>query len=817
MKDFFEHIKYKHGLETTATLKKYCNTIERLAKQTQRSKFLQQCRRFGILPSHISNSTKNIKALFKLQKTKTEAEKAEYNFQCKILNIEIKETHTNIRTTKKDLEKIEKEMGNTLNETELTEFKKNQWNRYRHIKQKTKSTHTSKLERLRSNQFNKLGFKYNNDWFINNTDVKFTRENKWILSMGKKFALPVNKYNFAPIPLIADIEQWIQTKKDETEKEILRSKIAGRISNYKRRLNNNEREKFIRAIYEETRKYIRQYKDEIMITTADKGNKTVIMYKDEYTRKMTLLLEDKSTYRRIRENPTEKLQKKNNNLIKDLHKNNWITKWEKIKLTTNAAEAPELYGLPKIHKEGTPLRPISSSLKVPCYNLAQHIGQIIKNATSPIYNIKNSGQLKGKLENIKLDKDDILVSFDVVSLFTNIPTHLAIRNILDKWETLQNHTTIPKRKFLELLQFCLIDNNYFTFKETIYHQTYGMPMGNPLSPTIADIVLDKLLDDVTNELKHSNIEFKILVKYVDDIFAIIKKPHLETILKLLNSYHNKIKFTVEIEEDNRLPYLDMTIIRDNNKIITDWYTKKTASGRMISYFSTQPKSMKINTAKNLIKKVVYLSDKSFMENNIQKVTNILLKNNFPIATIKSIIKNCTEKENPRCLQEPKKTFYSVPYIPQLTDSNILKSIINDNTTTIAYKSNETLRAIFSREKKKTKKLKQNNVVYEVTCIGKEGEKCNKVYVGTTRRMLAVRMSEHEADINKGKQSTALAQHVKEYGHIADLKNVKILDKEKIENKRYTLESLRIQERIKTCINTKEDKDNTKLHYSVAIV
>ncbi|XP_073814099.1 uncharacterized protein [Musca autumnalis] len=199
-------------------------------------------------------------------------------------------------------------------------------------------------------------------------------------------------------------------------------------------------------------------------------------------------------------------------MVSDLHKENHISKTEKFRLMCNAAEAPELYGLPKIHKKDLPLRPISSSTQVPCYNLSRYIGKILRHIISPHLNVKNSMQLKEKLNDISLDEDDILVAFDVVSLFTNIPIHLAIKNILDKWETLQQHTTIPKRRFLGLLQFCLIDNNYFKYDEKIYHQTYGMPMGNPLSPTIADIVLDTLLNNISTELKEKGIEFKFICK-----------------------------------------------------------------------------------------------------------------------------------------------------------------------------------------------------------------------------------------------------------------------------------------------------------------
>ena len=106
-----------------------------------------------------------------------------------------------------------------------------------------------------------------------------------------------------------------------------------------------------------------------------------------------------------------------------------IDKFEKIDLTTHAAATTELYGLPKIHKENTPLRPISASMRVPCYRMSKYIGRILRNIISPVYNIKNSIELKQRVNDEKLDEKEIMVSFDVVSLFTNIPIYLAIKKI----------------------------------------------------------------------------------------------------------------------------------------------------------------------------------------------------------------------------------------------------------------------------------------------------------------------------------------------------------------------------------------------------
>lgn len=819
MDNFFQYIRERYNIQTCSLLKQYSRKVEKLAKTIERSKYLQTCRQLRIIPTHVSDRTHNINSLFSTKEAIAETEKIKNNLHIKLLSIEIKETHRNVALLKNNFKIAEREIKNTLTEKEFAKFKTEQWKKFYNIRNKIKNTHHSKITRLKQENFKKYNLVFNEDWFLNYTNVDFDFEVKWILSLGPKFAIPVNNKNFSPIPLIADIEQWVQNIKEEADKEGARSNVANRIANYKRNFRNTEKEKFILGIYEEAKKFVKQHENKIIITTADKGNKTVVLYKNEYKEKMLKLLGDRKTYKITKDDPTEKLRKTNNNIITELFKQNHITRREKADMIMHSAASPELYGLPKIHKAELPLRPISASTKVPCYKLAKHIGKVLKHLISPIYNIKNSQELKNKLNDISLDDDDILVSFDVVSLFTNIPIHLAISNILNKWEKITEITDIPKKQFLKILQFCLKDNNYFKFDGKHYFQLYGMPMGNPLSPTIADIVLDALLDDVIKELNSKDIKIKFISKYVDDLFAIIKKPDEAQILKTLNAYHNKLQFTIEKENNDKIAYLDMMIIKRSGKIITNWFIKPTSSGRIINYNSTQPTQMKINTATNLIIKAFKLSDGIYQEDNITRLRHILMENNYPIGIINNLInktlKNHKKETTPKNNNE-ENIFFSVPFIPNLTEINTLKSTLTEEKIKIAYKSNKTLRDIFTYNKTKTEKLKTDNVVYEIKCQGNVNESCEKIYIGTTKRMLGTRINEHKLDIEKRRTSTALSQHAKELNHLINFDDVKILNREKKENKRFTIESLRIQQRINKTMNTKEDKDNIKLQYSVAI-
>lgn len=385
---------------------------------------------------------------------------------------------------------------------------------------------------------------------------------------------------------------------------------------------------------------------------------------------------------------------------------------------------------------------------------------------------------------------------------------------------MDNNFKIHGQTFLKILNFCLNDNNYFIFNDNIFTQTYGMPMGNPLSPTIADIVLDKLLDDTFTDLRKLNIKTKILVKYVDDIFAIIKRQDTDTILEHLNKYHNKIQFTIEKEIDETIAFLDLKIHRQSTTIITDWYSKPTASGRMMNYYSTQPQNQKLNTAYNFIKTVFDNSHAQFHNKNYKIITKILNKNNYPPYIIKHLIRkydngttNITTQltEN----QNENTSYISVKYIPSLTDNKLLKTIFK-NDIKIAHKPNNTLKNIFSKTKTPIHKNLQHNVVYEIPCNGNSDETCGQIYIGTTKRSLETRMTEHKADIRNRRMSTALSQHMMENNHTPDIENVRIIDKENNTNKRYTLESLRIQQKQNISMNTKEDKDKTNYHYYITL-
>ena len=155
---------------------------------------------------------------------------------------------------------------------------------------------------------------------------------------------------------------------------------------------------------------------DLNILLADKGNATVILTTD-YQQKIASLLQDLS-YRKLTMDPTNSTERKTTMLIKK----STLTEDQHKKLNPTGSRPPRLYRLPKIHKEGFPLRPIVSNTGAPTYQISKHLAEILGPLTRrSTHHVKNSSQFVQTLDSIILQPEEILVSFDVISLFTDVP------------------------------------------------------------------------------------------------------------------------------------------------------------------------------------------------------------------------------------------------------------------------------------------------------------------------------------------------------------------------------------------------------------
>ena len=204
------------------------------------------------------------------------------------------------------------------------------------------------------------------------------------------------------------------------------------------------------------------------------------------------------------------------------------------KVYPTGVSAPKFYGLPKIHKEDVPLRPIVSSIGSVTYGVAKELSRILKPLVgNSSHHVNNSKEFAEEIRNIKLERGECITSFDVTTLYTSMPVAEAIEVIkrrLEQDTELPRRTTWSPDNILKLLEFCLV-NTYFLFDGQFFEQTKGAAMGSPVSPIVANIYMEAFEDRAINTALHPPKKWK---RYVDDTFVIQLESQKEEFFHHIN-------------------------------------------------------------------------------------------------------------------------------------------------------------------------------------------------------------------------------------------------------------------------------------------
>jgi len=378
----------------------------------------------------------------------------------------------------------------------------------------------------------------------------------------------------------------------------LNPKITSFCNNIKSLIIKHEQEhKTNNNLTTQERKVLRQLKNNnsIVIKKVDKSAGIVIMDSTDYENKIVEMLNEEQTYTPILYENTVEIKDQADKHFQALFDHEYINKKQLKNLTDFTPRCPIFYGIPKIHKPQCPLRPIVSQINGPTCKISQYIDVILTTAEKNIpYLLKDTTAFLQLIEEHKNTyTNSILVTLDVVSLYTNIPQVEGAEFVMEHYiHTLplydQKLPPIPPETLKEFLLFTL-QNTIFEFNNTYYTQNYGTTMGANFSVKFANIYMHKLLSNMIEKCE-SNIP-PFLARLVDDIFFFwpYSEDTLHKFFTYLNSYHKTIKFELTYSYHN-INFLDTIVYRnkDTNTLHTKLYIKPTHKNQYLHFSSEHP-------------------------------------------------------------------------------------------------------------------------------------------------------------------------------------------------------------------------------------
>ena len=245
-------------------------------------------------------------------------------------------------------------------------------------------------------------------------------------------------------------------------------------------------------------KVIRDLKEKVVLLSPDKGNGVVVMDIVDYKQSMQQLFADRTKFRTLDEDPTNTRFATLQKYICKLKKRGEITEAEYNVMYPKNAKIGRAHGSAKVHKEFEripPLRPIVDTIGSTHYGVGKFITKLLNPLTQNEYHLKDSFDAAERIKNIPshfYDEGYKLVSFDVKSLFTNVPLNKTIQVILNRVYTEKLISTTLKKRTLKKLILDTCSKTAFLCGGTIYEQKDGVSMGASLGPVLANIIMTEL-------------------------------------------------------------------------------------------------------------------------------------------------------------------------------------------------------------------------------------------------------------------------------------------------------------------------------------
>ena len=610
----------------------------------------------------------------------------------------------------------------------------------------------------------------------NLSSVDLTDVQKNVLCRGLNYGIPPK---VSPELIKAEFELcWQQLQDEPASTDERKEETKSTLSSLARRYANSSVDK---SGFPLNREHMLALKDlranpSIVITKPDKGNGVVILDKDDYVAKMLTILGQEDKFERLGD-----VEQSDNTSLREKALQAFLLRYRNLghipsevyeRIRPVGACRPRMYGLPKLHKLGVPLRPILSMTNAPQHQLAKWLAELSRPVVAKysLHPVKDTFELCSNLERCESERDiadTYMCSFDIASLFTNIPLAATVQICLDSLYRDPGivKPALPEKLFESLLMKATTEVE-FSFNGVMYRQKDGVAMGSPLGPVLANVFVgycETLLEEDKLPLFYN--------RFVDDTFSIfLSEENACVFFGELNKLHPSLCFTMEGEVNKSLPFMDVHVERVGSRLVRSVYRKPMFTGLYTRWDSFSSTDQKVNLIRSLTSRAIKICSQETLNDEVVKLKDLFANNGYPLQLVDRVIRNMLVKQkgSRAADDERHQVFIRLPWIGGKSlefGKRIRETVRIGYPFTSVRVVFTTTRAFSGKAKDVLPPMLKSCLVYEYKCC------CGQTYLGKTTQRLAERVKQHILDklfratrtsLCKVPGDSAVTKHLKEY-------------------------------------------------------
>jgi len=351
------------------------------------------------------------------------------------------------------------------------------------------------------------------------------------------------------------------------------------------------------------------------------------------------------------------------------------------------------------------------------------------------YCVRDTFEFLDVLNESVLPPNGVLCSFDVVSLFTNVP----LLETVDICANALYHSsdvsppTLSETSFKRLM-IMVTTGVEFSFDDVMYRQSDGVAMGSPLGPVLANVFMG-----YCESLIPSSEYPPLYRRFVDDSFAYFANVDcLDVFKRKLDCLHPSLKFTCEFESSDSLSFLDVLVKKKpGGGFVTSVYRKPSFTGLCLQWDSYCPRKYKVGLVKCLVNRAIRICSSVTLSSELLFLKNLFHSNGYPTGIINRYV---TDKP----LQLPQSTagpivIIRLPYTgpdsihAERKVRNAVRGAFSDVQVVTVYNT----RRAFTMKKDVLPTHLISKVIYSFKC-----RQCVSRYLGRTLQHLNARIKQH---------------------------------------------------------------------------